>query len=171
MRERIEQISKPELLARIRSERQNLEDTLAQLNEEQVIQPNIEGEFSVKDILAHITVWEKRMSRWVNETILGEIPEIPAPDMTWDDLDQLNHQTYLENCDKPMDKVLEDFNLSFQEVLKVVENTSEEDLIEAERFRWREGHPLWKMVAANTWWHYKMPNESIRNGFAKFTSR
>jgi hypothetical protein len=92
---------------------------------------------------------------------------MPAPGKTWDDLDQLNRQPYLENRDKPLTQVLAEFNLSFQEVLKVVENISEEDLIEAERFSWREGSPLWKMVAANTWWHYKIHNESIRNGFTK----
>jgi hypothetical protein len=167
MSERVEQISKAELITRIRSERQDLETTLAQLNEDQLIQPGVEGEWSVKDIVAHITTWEKRMIRWVNETISGEIPEMPSPGMTWDDLDRLNRQTYFENRDIPLAKVLAEFHQTFQEALKVVEATSEEHLIDKDQFSWREGNPLWKMVAANTWWHYKMHNQSIRDGLAR----
>jgi hypothetical protein len=36
------------------------------------------------------------MVQWVGETLRGEVPETPAPGMTWDDLDRLNEQTYLE---------------------------------------------------------------------------
>ena len=167
MNERVEQISKQELIARIHSERQRLEDTLAQLNEEQLIQPIAEEAWSVKDILAHITIWEQRMMRWINETIQGEIPEMPAPSMTWDDLDKLNNQSYQQNHEKSLEMVLAEFNQSFLEVLEVVENIPEEILMEKERFSWREGNSLWKMVAANTWWHYKMHNETISNGIAK----
>lgn len=167
MSERVEHISKQELIARIHSERQRLQDTLAQLSKDQLLHSITEEEWCVKDNLAHITVWEQRMVRWINETIQGGIPEMPAPGMTWDDLDKLNNQTYQQNRKKPLELVLTEFDQSFPKVLEVVESIPEEVLMEKERFSWREGNPLWKTVAANTWWHYKMHNETISNGIAK----
>jgi hypothetical protein len=163
MSERVEQISKPELLKRIYSQRKCLEDSLALLSNEQLVQPGVEGEWSVKDILAHMTAWEKRMIRWVGETLRGQVPEMPAKGMTWDDLDQLNERTYLENRDRPLAEVLADFHHSYQEVLAVVEAIPEEDMVDPNRFEWRAGTPLWKMLAANTWWHYRMHDETIRS--------
>lgn len=57
--------------------------------------------------------------------------------------------------------MLADFQDSYQQSLKAVEALSEEDLTDPNRFDWREGEPLWVMVAANTFWHYKEHGESI----------
>jgi hypothetical protein len=38
---------------------------------------------------------------------------------------------------------------------------SEAELTDPQHFAWREGDPLWHMVAANTWWHYKEHRETI----------
>ena len=59
------------------------------------------------------------------------------------------------------DKVLAGFQNSFQKTLKAVQALTEQDLIDPQRFEWREGDPLWHMVAANTWWHYKEHRETI----------
>ncbi len=129
-------------------------------------QPGVESNWSVKDILAHIMAWEKRMVQWLEESLRGEVPERPAPGMSWDDLDRLNEQIYRENRDRALDEVLADFRQSHEESLRVVEAIAEEDLIEPERFEWREGDPIWHMVAGNTWWHYKEHRETISNWLA-----
>jgi hypothetical protein len=82
--------------------------------------------------------------------------------MTWDDLDQMNEETYLENRDKPLTEVLEEFHQSFPKALNIVKGISEEDLIDPDGFEWREGKPLWFIVAANTFWHYDEHEKAIR---------
>ena len=161
-----EQISKKEMLALIHSEWKALWAALKQLSPEQMAQPGVESNWSVKDILAHIMAWEKRMVQWLEESLRGEVPERPAPGMSWDDLDRLNEQIYRENRDRALDEVLADFRQSHEESLRVVEAIAEEDLIEPERFEWREGDPIWHMVAGNTWWHYKEHRETISNWLA-----
>jgi len=157
-----EQMSKSKLLERMQSERQRLEATLARLSENQMTTPGVNDQWSVKDILAHITVWERRMVRWLEETVGDEVPEMLPAGMTWDDLDEWNEQTYLDNRDRPLAEVLADFKSSYPQALKAVKAVSEEDLIDPHRFEWRAGKPLWVMVAANTFWHYKEHNMSIR---------
>ncbi len=149
-----QEMSKSKLMDMIRSERESLEEIIRELNEGQMLEPSLDENWSIKDILAHITTWEKRMVRWLEEAQRGESPQILPPGMTWDDLDLWNEQTYIENQNIPLPKVLSDFHSSFVQVLRTVESVSEENLIDPDRFEWRSGKPLWQMVSANTHWHY-----------------
>ncbi|MFH2039921.1 MAG: ClbS/DfsB family four-helix bundle protein, partial [Chloroflexota bacterium] len=83
------------------------------------------------------------------------------PGMTWDDLDKLNEQTYLANKDRLLDEVLTASAESYSRVLDAIQNLSDEDLFDGSRFAWREGDPLWHMVAANTWWHYREHRQQV----------
>lgn len=161
MTEHIEPESKRELLEIMQGERSRFDAVVGKLTEAQLQEPGIEGGRSVKDILAHITAWEQRMIRWAGEATAGLIPQRPAPGMTWDDLDQLNEQTYLENMDKTLADVLLASASSYAHVLKTVQALTESDLFNGSRFAWRDGDPMWHMVAANTWWHYKEHREQI----------
>ena len=66
-----EHMSKEKLLENIQLEHQRLEGTLADINEDQMITPGVIEDWTIKDILAHITVWEQRMVKtpWEVETI------------------------------------------------------------------------------------------------------
>jgi hypothetical protein len=134
---------------------------LKPLTETQLTQSGVEDKLSVKDILAHITDWEQRMIRWIEESLQGKTPERPTPGMTWDDLDRLNGQTYLANKDRPLGEVQSDFAASYQQSLHVIESLSNADLFDPYHFAWRQGDPLWPMIAANTWLHYREHRESI----------
>jgi len=158
-----EQMSKTRILESIQSGRKALQATLEGMSEAQMTEPGAESDWSVKDILVHVAVWEGMMVRWVEESLRGEVPERPAPGMTWDDLDGLNAQIYADNKDKALEEVRGDFRASHQRALKTVESMTEEDLLDAGRFEWRQGDPMWHMVAANTWWHYKEHRETIGN--------
>jgi hypothetical protein len=162
-----EQMTKTKILDWVRSERETLGAMLGQLNEAQMTQPGVENNWSVKDILAHITDWEKRMVQWIEESLQGKTPEQPAPGMTWDDLDKLNERTYLANKDRPLSAIVTEFDDSYQRSLKVVEALTEEALLDPNRFEWRGGKPLWYMVAANTWEHYQEHREAISNWLGK----
>lgn len=145
-----EGMSKEKMIQEIQTERMRLEKTLEDIPEQQMITPGVEEDWAVKDLLAHITVWEQRMVAWLEQTLRDEVPEMLPPGLTWDDLDQWNEQTFQENRHLLLDQVLADFESSYSEALTAVEEISEEDLIDPDRFAWREGRPLWKMVAANT---------------------
>ena len=90
-----ENMTKEKLIQEIRSERTRLEKTLEKVPQQQMVTPGVFDEWTVKDFLAHITVWEKRMIAWLEQTVRDEVPEMLPPGLTWDDLDQWNEQTYL----------------------------------------------------------------------------
>jgi hypothetical protein len=156
-----ESMTKDKLIQDIRSERTRLENTLEKVPEQQMVTPGVMDEWTVKDFLAHITVWEQRMSAWLEQTLRGEVPEMLPSGMTWDDLDQWNEETYQKHQDRVLDDVLTEFESSYTQAMRTVGKVSEDDLIDPERYPWREGRPLWVMVAANTSWHYKEHEETI----------
>jgi len=161
MIERTDPTSKHELLGILQAEKSRLEIIVGRLTEAQLLEPGIEDNRSVKDLLAHITAWEQRMINWLNESVAGLVPQRPAPGMTWDDLDRLNEQTFLENKDKALTEVMSASATSYAQALRRVQEMTDQDLFDGARFAWREGDPLWHMVAANTWWHYKEHREQI----------
>ena len=158
-----EDMTKTELLEQIRNERDALETTLSLLSKEQMLQPGVEGTWSAKDVLIHIVVWEQRMVSWVTQAMSGEPVEMLPPGYTWDDLDRWNEDTYLKHKDDSLVDVLAQFSESYQEVLSTVGSVDEVALLDPERFSWREGRPLWLVVAANSSWHYRDHNTSIRS--------
>jgi hypothetical protein len=146
---------KEKILSMIRQEHLAFEQTLALFEPSQMVGLKVEGEWTIKDMLVHITVWEKRMVMWLDQAEHGMTPAMPAPGVSWEELDHLNDLTYQANRDRPLEDVLADFHQSYQDVLLAVQAMPELDLFYPDRFAWREGKPLWKIVAANTWWHYR----------------
>lgn len=162
-----EQMSKTRILELIQSGRKALQETLEGMSAAQMTEPGVESDWSVKDILVHIAVWEGMMVGWVEESLRGEIPDRPPPGKTWDDLDGLNAQIYVDNKDKALDEVRWDFQASHQRALRMVQAMPEEDLLDPRRFEWLQGDPMWHLVAANTWWHYKEHHEAISDWLAE----
>jgi hypothetical protein len=160
-----EKVTKESLLTLIQTEHEKLVETLSQLREDQLTLQGVEGEWSVKDLLAHITVWEERMIRWLEVTLKGETPEMLPAGLTWDDLDQWNHQSYIDLIEKPLEEVILDFNRVYEEALAAVKDAPEDELIDPNRFPWREGKPLWEMVADNMHWHYSEHDKTIQAWF------
>jgi len=124
-----------------------------------MLEPVFDGGWSVKDTLAHIAAWEQLMVGWVEQSLRGEVPQRPVTGDDW--VDQLNARLYAESVEKSLAEVQEDFAASYRQTLALVERVDEDDLFDPERFRWRDGSPLWQMVAANTNWHYQDHREAI----------
>ncbi len=75
-----------EILAASRQEHDALEQLLAPLTPGQMMQPGIVGEWSAKDVLAHLTEWEQMVLGWYHAGQAGETPALPAPGFKWSEL-------------------------------------------------------------------------------------
>jgi len=157
MNDQIEKMTRHELLDQIRAERGRLEETLARLTHAQMLLPGVDGEWSVKDALAHISTWERWMIHWTNSLLRGEKPDTPEP---WD-VERMNAGTYARVKEIPLADVLEEFRLSYWDVLVLTESLSEEQLQIVHADTWPMG-PLWTGIAANTNWHYKEHRTDIQ---------
>ena len=100
-----------DLLERAKRERAELAALWQGLSETQMMQrPGPQTNWSVKDVIAHITWWEGAMVNWVSRAVSGE--HFTRTETT----EELNARIYDDNQDLPLDVVLDAFNSSFGSV-------------------------------------------------------
>jgi len=85
---------KQDVIQRISDGRNRFIAILDDLSEKEMIIPLEKGGWSIKDYVAHISIWEKRMVEWLAIVESGDVPQQLPSGMTWDDLDRWNQETY-----------------------------------------------------------------------------
>ena len=149
------QINKTQLLSRIQTSRAPLDTMLAQLTEEQMTQPGVEGKSSVKDILAHITTWEQHLVRRLQAALQDGKAEVyvVAPGEP-DNTDSVNELIFVQNQQLPLRQVVSDFHQSLQDVLQSVGRISDKDLFDPTALAQVFGYPVERVIGSDTFVHY-----------------
>ena len=144
-------MTKRELLEAIQKERAAFEAAWAGLTPEQMTAPGVMGEWSVKDILGHIAMWEARLVTILYANERGVPPKMLRGQA---EVDKVNAESYAEQRERPLDRVLADFHAVHAQLLKRLDKLTDRDLSDPQRFKWMEGEPLEKLVAGDTFEHY-----------------
>jgi uncharacterized protein (TIGR03083 family) len=156
--------SKDDLLIAINKERPALEELLETLTPAQMTEPGLVGDWSAKDVLAHLSEWEQMVLGWHAAGLRGEIPELPAPGFKWSQTPQLNQQIYEKHRDRPLDEVLDQFQASYREILGIIQGLSNEDLFTSGRYAWTKKNTLGAYMVSATSSHYLWARKEIRKG-------
>ena len=158
-------MDKTTLLNTIQTEYAHLEALIAPLSEAQLSTPGSEGQWSIKDVMAHIAVWEQICARWLEEFLRGETPQ-PSERL---DIDS-NDRIYRENRDRSLAEVRQLMHSTHEQFLRQVDlltqTYSEEDLNAAHRYAWTESWPGYSLIAAiadNFYEHYQDHAQYIRH--------
>ena len=154
--------TKEELINEIHLARQKMEKKYGGLTPSQIVWPGSMDDWSVKDILAHLVDWEQRFIGWYKAGLQGEIPETPAPGMSWRDLPALNQEGYLAHKDDSLESVLALSASSHQEMLDLISSMKEEEIFTPKLFAWTGDSPLLPWIRANTSSHYRWAATNIR---------
>jgi len=129
--------------------------------------PGVMGEWSVKDILGHIAMWESQLVTTLYALERGVVPRLPRSS----EVDAINAQSYAEQRERPLDRVLADFYAVHAQLLKRLNTLPERDLTDPKRWQWMEGEPLLKLVAGDTFEHYAEHRPAIEAWRAKLSSQ
>lgn len=156
------QTSKDELLKDITAEHRRLEKNLSSLSAEDMLQPGVTGAWSVKDILAHLTAWEKLFLGWYSAGVQGSAPGILPVGMDRKVIDALNQQIYEKNRERSLEDVFTEFRATYQEIVTAIEAIPEEDMFAHGRFAWTGKLTLADYIAGNTCSHYAWAKSQIR---------
>jgi len=145
---------KAALLTFIQTEHIRLETCLKTLTEKQMLRPGVTGDWSVKDILAHLTWWEQDLIWKI--TSGWEIDPDPKQDL-WA-TDHANALIVEARRETPLAVVLADFQRSYQRILQMVEGFTEKDLANTN---------LYNALVINTASHYAEHCEWIETVFSQ----
>lgn len=141
-------MNKQELTDKILSGRKQLESTLAYVDNERMPLIILHGEWSVKDLLAHLGFWEERVVALFQVLRAGKTPE-PAPE-----LDALNARALTASRKLSVEEIRRQEIKAYQKVLTLVREASQAELFDAAHFPWTEGRPFCDLIADNTYGHY-----------------
>ena len=118
-------ITKTALLQQIQEGYEQLQKLLSSLSPAQLITPGVNGSWSVKDNLAHLTAWMD----YTNQKMQAVTQQIPFVDPFVDQKeDEINEHFYQEAKDRSYQEVQARFQETFQQFVQSVEALSEEQL-------------------------------------------
>lgn len=155
--------TKKNVIDKLETERRRLEQNLASLTPEDMLLPGVVGEWSVKDVLAHLADWEAHMPLWVDAARKGDPVGEIEEGLSWKQFDDFNQRIYLRHRDQPLDDVLAYFRSTHEGFMKMVEDMPEEEMLERGRYSfigkgavydWLSayaGHDLWAKTHIRKW--------------------
>jgi uncharacterized protein (TIGR03083 family) len=152
-----EPINKALLLERIQADREALDTLLAGAPEEQMTKPGVVGQWSLKDIIAHITWHEQQM------VIVLQERRLAGSDLWNLTTDERNHAIYEQNRDRPLAEVLAESRQVYELLLESLQTVADADLNDPALFQGMP--PDWipaQLIAHNTYEHYRHHLDDIR---------
>ena len=153
--ERVPYISAADLLQRAQRERNELAELWAGLTESQMLhRPGPQADWSVKDLIAHLTWWEVNMVDWVSQAAAGEIVIKTEP------IDAVNQRVFAQYKDQPLAAVRREFDAAFHKVAALIQNLSDAQLNDAATCH-VHGLPLRYSIAGNTFIHYASHRDDL----------
>jgi len=153
------------LLTESQKEHDKLDEYLSSLSQEQIIEPGIVADWSVKDVLAHLYEWEQMVLRWLAAGQRGEKPQVPSEGYKWNQIPALNEKIWLKYKDYTHTEVLSMFKESYFETMDTIENLSEEILFTRALYPWMNKNHLAAYFTSCTSSHYRWALKEIRKGF------
>lgn len=123
-------MKKSELLNWLQAEYQQWEGLLEQVGPARLDQPGVNGPWSMKDIVAHLTGWNRRLVANL-QAAQCQAPEPPPPwpaHLKTDD--EINAWIYESNRGRSVREVLHESHQVFQQLLAVVKELPEDIQIE-----------------------------------------
>ena len=157
--------TKAELIAEIHLEWGRLETVLNGLSEAQMTAPGTLGPWSVKDMLAHISYWEKMLLDRLGAALSGKAGQYP-PILSEADVHRVNGQVFAESQGRPLPAVLLEFRNLYTGVLTVIEALGEDFLTQPMPLDYPLDNLIaWEIIRANTSDHYQEHRLALEAGF------
>jgi len=146
-----------QLLERSLRERAQLAALWDGLDAQQLTQrPGPQADWSVKDLIAHISWWEQEMCQLTRRILAGERITIDGT------VEQANAQSFAQQRDSSLSDVLAGFAASGQELARLLGSLRDEQINDESQFAFY-GKPLRHFIAANTYRHYGDHSERLRS--------
>ena len=150
-------MNREQLLKKIDKPWEALNEAYAGLNEAQLTQPGVTGDWSVIDILAHVSAWENEALTHLPQILGGRRP--PKYADLYGGMDAFNALKAQESRARPLAEVLARVEETHRQLIAYLHTAPEEQLATETRFRRR--------IRLDTYSHYPIHTQAIREWRAK----
>jgi hypothetical protein len=122
-----------------------LKQSYAGLPEAEMAEPGVVGDWSLKDVLAHVTTWEEEALTHLPHILVGETP--PRYSVTYGGVDAFNALMTARKRELSLGEVLRQLDETHARIMAYVQGAPEELLTTETRFRRR--------IRLDTYGHYR----------------
>ena len=144
-------MNKEEILDQLDSTREQMLIQLEPLSDEALVKPGVLGEWSVADILAHLTAWESELVTAMLQIDKGKKPG------RWlaanADVEAYNAGRYAENQGRDLDRIFADWHNVRLKLEEWLDSFSEKELSDPKRYRWAKNVSLGKIIMETSFEH------------------
>lgn len=117
---------------------------------------------NIRDVLAHLHHWHLMLLDWYEIGMKGEKPVMPAEGYTWKTVPELNRVIREKYKNVALNEVRAKLNQSYQQVQKIIETHSNEELFEKKRYKWTGSTSLGSYLVSATSSHYDWAYKLIK---------
>lgn len=140
------------LLHRLEKAWQELQDSYTNLSEQELLEPGVTGDWSVKDIIAHVSSWEEEALTHLPVILEGGKP--PLYSVLYGGIDGFNAAMIERSRTLSLPQVIEQRDLIHGRLLEFIEDVAEEHFLKENRFRRR--------LRLDTYGHYPKHAKGIK---------
>jgi hypothetical protein len=152
--------NKNQMLTLLKEEFRNWEELLANLDEAQIIAPQLPDNWSIKDVMAHLMAWQQLSIARLEAALHEREPVLPAwpeeldpePEGQPHDMNAWIYETYRDHS---WSTVYHAWRTGFLRFLELGEAIPEKDLLEAGKYPWLEDYPLMAVLQGSYEHHHQ----------------
>lgn len=156
------QTTKTELVSLAEDNFLNLQNLIKSVTVSEANESGVSGEWSVKDVLAHLHEWHNMVSEWEEVGRSGAMPEIPGKGYSWKQTPELNADIYHKYKDYKYSDVLKLLNKSHQKMMKIINEYDEDGLFKRSIFPWTGKNAVGAYFISATSSHYDWASKLIK---------
>ncbi len=153
-------MDKQELINKLEESRESMLEAIDGLAEEDLLRAGASGEWSVKEVLSHLTMWEAQIVTLLFQAHAGNKPT--TTHFGKESTDALNERWHRQGQARMLNAVMADFEGVRDQTIRRVEALTEDDLTNPKRYSWLDGRALWQWVAEETFEHEAEHGAEIR---------
>jgi len=132
------------LIGQIEGVRGRWRRLVADVGPDRLEEPGAMGEWTFKDVAAHLTAWRQRTVGRLGAAARGE-PEPPPPwpaELSGAEDDPINAWIHDQTKDRPAEELLAEADAVYDDFIAAVRALPDEALTDPNRFPWTEGEAL-----------------------------
>ncbi len=157
----------PRLIGLLDAERTRWHALLAEVGAARMEEPGVEGTWSVKELIAHLTFYERRIVEGARQVLVTGRFSRPADDLAAMTMDERNEVIAAQARVRPVADVLAEADQVFGQLCAILARAPTDLLNDPRKLGIREdeGEDVapWMRVANNSYGHYRQHEQAIRD--------
>lgn len=154
-------MKKHELIEVLEDTHQELVEMLEDLPDSLLLEAGVCGNWSIKDILAHLTYWEGQTITLIFQLQRG-IEQPTTAHFSSKSINEINDHWQTVSQPRPLEIIWEDFTNIRKQTIRRVKELDEKDLIQPDRYPCLKGKPLIEIISNNSYEHDEEHADEIR---------